>query len=377
MEEALVQLLAETQSSAEAPRKAAEEQLQQLYYDENFPLALCSIASNSSYPSPTRQASLLALKNFVLASWSTSFDEFQGQVLVSDQTKASLRDALFALATSSEAGTERRIQNAASYVVSKIAGADYPDHWPGLLPTLIGLIPQAPDASLHGALKILAELVDEGLSEEQYFQIAQDLVNVLYTVAANTERKPALRALAVSVFKSCFDILEMVMAEHKAAVKGFVEGTVKTWMSLFLDIMKMKLSPPVEDDDQSESGPHATYRGFVALKLQVLKVSKSEMRKNMKTNALTGSYESPRAFPIYTFAAHTATLFCDVGRAFHSVTHIPSSIYRRRTRGPPGRLGWTTIYSRLSRTGKPRFHVRMHKGASSAERVGKPATKPT
>ena len=262
MEQLLVQLLTDTQSSNEAQRTQAEQRLHDLCFDQNYPITLCSLAAHSGIKSSTRQAALLALKNFVLAGWSPALDEFKGQILVNDETKATLRNSLFELATSDSA--ERKIQNAASYVVSKIAAADYPDDWDGLLPALLLLIPQASDARLHGALKILAELVDDGFSVDQFFSVAQDMINVLHKVAGNEQKTPFLRALAMSVFRGCFDTLEMVLEDHKAAVKSFADGTLNTWMPLFQTILKSDLPILPPSDDHG--------RGVVALKLQAVKV---------------------------------------------------------------------------------------------------------
>lgn len=287
MDELLIHLLGETHSSSGGPRQAAERQLQDLYFNENFPLTLCSIAAHDSIPISIRQSALLALKNFVLVGWSPSIDEFKGQVLVSEEAKDRLRGALLDLATSDTA--ERKIQSAASYVVSKIASSDYPDHWSGLLHALLQLVPEAGDTRLHGALKVLAELVEDGFSEKQFFIVAQDLVNVLRTAAENQARKPALRALAVSVFRGCFDTLEMVLEDHKVAVKTFAEGIINAWMPFFMSILKTRISEGrPEDDNQTEQ-----YRGMVALKLQVVKVCSQDSRPHGRGRCGAGYLEIP------------------------------------------------------------------------------------
>lgn len=198
----------------------------------------------------------------MLAGWSSALDEFKGQILVSDENKERIRNATLELATSEN--TDRKIQNAASYVVSKIASADFPQDWSGLLPTLLHLIPQATGSRLHGALKVLADLVEDGFSEAQFFQVAQELVGTVHGVAQNGQIEPALRALAVSVFRSSFDTLEMILEDHKAAVKGFAEQAVDAWMPLFADVMSAKLPSQNEHEER--------YNGLVALKVQVIKV---------------------------------------------------------------------------------------------------------
>lgn len=271
MEEQLVHLLTETQSPQEGPRKNAEWQLKQQYTNPDFPVALVSIGSHSDVPVEVRQSALLYLKTFVLACWSPQFDEFDGQLYTDEGKKAQIRQSLLDLSVSGR--DERKIKNAASLVVSKIATADFPDEWPDLLPTILNVVGTGNDAQLHGALKVLGELVDDCFNEEQFFKVARNLVKVVYDVAVNDNQKPTLRALAVSVFRSCFDTLEMVMEDHKADVKAFAEEALAGWIPFFINMLKQPLpTTPSGEDQDSETGPSELYRGSVALKLQVVKV---------------------------------------------------------------------------------------------------------
>ncbi|KAI5362746.1 putative importin-beta domain, armadillo-like helical [Septoria linicola] len=270
MEEQLVRLLTETQSPQEGPRKNAEYQLKELYANPDFPVGLLAIGSHNDVPQAVRQSALLVLKNFVLACWSAQFDEFVGPLFVDEGRKSQIRRQLLELSTSSR--DERKIKSAASLVVSKIATADFPDEWPDLLQTVMNVASAGEDSQLHGALKVLNELVDDCFNEEQFFNIGRDLVKVVYDIATNGNRKSTLRALAVSVFRSTFDILEMVMADHKAAVKAFAEENLASWVPFFIETLKAPLpaSPP-EDQEKSGNADAEHYRGYVALKLQIVK----------------------------------------------------------------------------------------------------------
>jgi len=168
MEQELLRLLADTQSPSDT-RKAAELRLLHLYSNETFSLSLVAIASHNSVPANLRQSALSVLKSFILAAWSPKLDEFKGQILVNDANKAQLRRVLLELATTAETA-ERKVKSLASHAVSKIAAADFPEEWPELLPTLLHIIndPGSTDGALHGALKVLLDLVDSGFSEEQF-----------------------------------------------------------------------------------------------------------------------------------------------------------------------------------------------------------------
>jgi hypothetical protein len=271
MEQQLIQLFNETQSNHEPTRQNAEWQLKQLYSNPDFPLSLIAIGAHVEVPLEVRQASLLYLKTFVLACWSTELDDFTGPYFADDAKRAEIRQRLLDLALSGN--NERKVESAASLVVSKIATADFPNDWPVLLPTLLHVVSTGSDKQVHGALKVLHELVDDCFNHEQFFAVARDLVKVIYDVAANPNRKTMLRALALSVFRSCFDILEMVIDDHKAAVKGFAEETLTGWLPFFIETLKTSLpqAPPAGAETQGTEQAEL-YRGFVAFKYQAVKV---------------------------------------------------------------------------------------------------------
>lgn len=277
MEQELLPLLADTQSPAADARKAAELRLLRLYTNEAFPLSLAAIASHNSVPANLRQSALSVLRTFIQAAWSPLLDEFKGQVLINDANKVQIRRVLLELATTADV-SERKVKSAASYAVSKVASADFPEQWPELLPTVLHVIndPGSTDGALHGALKVLLDLVDTGFSEEQFFNVARDLVSSLFAIATNELRKPILRALSISVFRSCFDTLEMVLEQHKTAVKQFMDEALGGWSPFFLNVMKASLpQPPTEDEESKETEIASQWRGSVALKLQVVKVSRA------------------------------------------------------------------------------------------------------
>jgi hypothetical protein len=273
MEQALVSLLADTQSAKADTRKSAELELKNLYAHEPFPISLTAIASHDSVPVNLRQSALSVLRTFIAAAWSPILDEFKGQILINDANKANVRQALLVLATNDT--LERKVKNSASYAVSKIASADFPDDWPELLPSLLHIIndTSSTDGQLHGALKVLLDLVDTGFSEEQFFNVARDLVSSLFAVATTESRRPMLRALAVAVFRSCFDTLEMVLEQHKTAIKQFMDEVLSGWSPFFDATLKAPLpQPPTEEEAHKQGEIASLWRGTIGLKLQIVKV---------------------------------------------------------------------------------------------------------
>ncbi|KAJ5178315.1 Armadillo-like helical [Penicillium coprophilum] len=272
MEQELLSLLADTQSPKTDTRRAAESQLGNLYVHDSFAISLTAIASHESVPVNLRQSALSVLRTFIAAAWSPILDEFKGQILINDTNKANVRQALLILATSDT--PQRKVKNSASYAVSKIASADFPDDWPELLPSLLRIINDSAstDGQMHGALKVLLDLVDTGFSEEQFFNVARDLVSSLFAVATAESRRPMLRALAVAVFRSCFDTLEMVLEQHKTAIKQFMDEVLSGWSPFFDTTLKAPLPQPPSEEEEHKQGEIASqWRGIVGLKLQVVK----------------------------------------------------------------------------------------------------------
>jgi importin-9 len=154
-----------------------------------------------------------------------------------------------------------------SYVVGKIATNDFPEHWPDLLPTVLGAIPTGSDNQLHGALRVLGDIIDESLSEEQFFTMARDIVQVVTDVALNDGRKASLRALAIHVFRGCFDLMDIVKEDHMKEVKGFAEEVLSRWNPFFVEVLHQRL-PEVAQHPTSQPD---SWNEPIALKLQVVK----------------------------------------------------------------------------------------------------------
>lgn len=269
MEHQVLNLLEATLDASGPIRNDAERHLEQLYTNETFPVSLLSIASHESVKLVSRQAALLYLKKLVLKTWSPSIEEYEALEPMSDAVKDRVRQSVLAIATSND--EERRIIAAASYVVSKIASADFPEQWPSLLPTLLSLVPRATDAQLHGCLMVLGDLVDDGFDEEQFSASAVELFKCIYDVAINGQKKLRSRALAILIFRSGLDTMEVVYQTNQEAVNYFMQTASDTWTPFFIDVVKMSLpAMPIGGGDPSSPGTGG-WRGVIALKTQVIK----------------------------------------------------------------------------------------------------------
>ncbi|KAK4085345.1 uncharacterized protein Triagg1_335 [Trichoderma aggressivum f. europaeum] len=264
MEDQLAQLLANTQLPEQAPRQAAELEIGRAESNPAFPISLARIGAHSSIDTSIRQSALSTLRLFVEKHWAVEELDEEPHVPISDEARELLKQTLLEVALSPE--DDRKVKIAASYAVGKIAIHDFPEQWPALLPTILNVIPTGNDSQLHGALRVLSDLVDESLSEDQFFSMAQDIAKALTEVALNENRKPMLRALAISVFRGCFDLMYMVKDENKD-VKVFAEELLGRWNPFFIAVLKGRLP---EGDSSSGAQPEA-WNSIIALKLQVVK----------------------------------------------------------------------------------------------------------
>ncbi|KAG6020831.1 hypothetical protein E4U41_002709 [Claviceps citrina] len=265
MEEQLVQLLANTQLPDQGPRQQAEIELKRARTDPVYPVSLAMIASHTSISTGIRQSALSSLRQFIENNWALGDQDEEPIIPIADEIRSVLKQSLLDLALSQE--EDRKVKIAASYAVGKIAIHDFPEQWPNLLPTILNVIPAGTDAQLHGALRVLGDLVEESLSEDQFFSMATDIAKALTEVALNENRRPMLRALAISVFRSCFDLMNMIKDDHAAEVKAFAEELLAQWNPFFISVLKVRLP----ETDLSSGGQPDNWNHMIALKLQVVK----------------------------------------------------------------------------------------------------------
>ncbi|KAK2675704.1 Importin-beta, N-terminal domain [Fusarium oxysporum f. sp. vasinfectum] len=243
MEDQLVQLLSNTQLSEQGPRLQAELELKRARTNPAFPLSLANIAAHTSIDTNIRQAALSNLRLFIENNWSND-DPDDGPIIpISDEARGQLKQVLLDLVLSPE--DDRKVKISA----------------------IISVVPAGTDSQLHGALRLLNDIIEESLSEDQFFSMAQDIAKALAEVALNENRKPMHRALAISIFRGCFDLLNMIKEDHAKEVRAFADGLLQQWNPFFITVLQ---SPLPEANLESGSQPDS-WSHIIALKLQVVK----------------------------------------------------------------------------------------------------------
>ncbi|OAA80171.1 Armadillo-type fold protein [Akanthomyces lecanii RCEF 1005] len=265
MEDQLLQLLAATAQADQNQRISAEIELKRAQTNPAYSVSLAKIASHTSVDIATRQLALSTLRLFIENNWSSDDPGCEPPIPIAEDTRQLVRQALLDLALSAE--DDRKVKIAASYAVGKIAIHDFPEEWPALLPTVLAVFPNGNDSQLHGALRVLGDLVEESLSEDQFFTMARDIASTLTQVAISQDRKPLIRSLAISVFRGCFDLMNMVKEDHATEVNAFAEELLKDWNPFFLNVLKS----PLPEADASTGAQPTEWNSVISLKLQVVK----------------------------------------------------------------------------------------------------------
>ncbi|TGZ82423.1 ARM repeat-containing protein [Ascodesmis nigricans] len=255
MESKLLSILDQTLQNEDEPRRTAESQLEALYPDSSFPVALVNIAAAAEAPLVSRKTALTTLKRYVNRCWSAGFEEFTGP-LTPGEVKTHIKRQMFSIITSDL----RQVRSIAAAIVGKIAVADYPDEWPELLPTLLKLISDGNDAQASGALHVLGDVIEEGLGDDLFLQLAEQIVELLYSVATAKNKSFSVRSLATSTFKSCIDTLGTLLGGDETNIVAFAHQAINHWVPFIINALEAPLPADVEDR-----------KGMLALKIQAIK----------------------------------------------------------------------------------------------------------
>ncbi|KAI8336598.1 armadillo-type protein [Chlamydoabsidia padenii] len=143
------------------------------------------------------------------------------------------------------ADPESKIRVVSAYVVSKIAHDDFPEDWPNLLDILIVYLKSNSADSVHGAMRVLLEMVKKDISIQQLPQVGPVLLPELYRILTSENIYSfRTRGRAVNIFSSCVEMLSTLREENPTLADQFVGPIIPQWLEAF----KAILSHHVQDD---------------------------------------------------------------------------------------------------------------------------------
>ncbi|KAI0721417.1 ARM repeat-containing protein [Cerioporus squamosus] len=196
-----------------------------------------------SYRLPPQHSAAIILRKYVLEHWSPYFSQFKGSA-PPPEVKTQIRQAIF----QGLSDPTRKIRSLCAHVLSSIANCDWPDEYPDLLNSLIGLLSSLSPDSVHGAMQVFTEFIKSDLTEDQILPVLRQLLPVLLNILGAPEQHSALtRARTLSVFRQCVESLYMVKDQYPDAVKEATATVLPVWLDAFKTLLNVDPRSDVEN----------------------------------------------------------------------------------------------------------------------------------
>ncbi|PPQ86958.1 hypothetical protein CVT25_009780 [Psilocybe cyanescens] len=175
------------------------------------------------------------------------------------EIKSQVREAVFR----GLSDQDRKIRSLSAHTLSSIANCDWPDEYPDLLTSLIGLLSSGSPDSVHGAMQVLTEFIKSDLTEDQILPVLRELLPVLLGILGTSESHSALtRARTVSVFRQCVTALFMVKDQHPQSVTEAIASVLPIWLEAFKVLLNI--------DPLRDMANNSSWDGL-AVRIQVFK----------------------------------------------------------------------------------------------------------
>ncbi|KAI0673956.1 ARM repeat-containing protein [Trametes maxima] len=238
----IAQCLSATLSTDPNARIAAELKLSGLLKAPEAGLALSHLVLASDVELSLRQSAAIILRKYVTEHWSPYFPQFKGSA-PTPEVKAQVRQAVF----QGLSDPIRKIRSLCAHTLSSVANCDWPDEYPDLLSSLIGLLSSLSPDSVHGAMQVFTEFIKSDLTEDQLLPVLRQLLPVLLNILGAPEQHSALtRSRTISVFRQCVESLYMVKDQYPDAVKEAVATVLPVWLDAFKTLLNVDPRSDVE-----------------------------------------------------------------------------------------------------------------------------------
>ncbi|EIW71451.1 hypothetical protein TREMEDRAFT_42834 [Tremella mesenterica DSM 1558] len=198
---------------------------------------------NSSLDPIQRQSAGLLLQQYINVHWSDAADKFKPP-LVPPEIKLQLRPSILHILSE----PHRKIRSAGAFAAAAIAKLDWPEEWPELVPSLSELLQSDNVDACQGAMSMLTEFLDEGMSEDQLQPVIQSLAPPMLAILQKKEmHSPFTRAQTVDVFR------EIVATFHgsnnkRSDLQQAAMGFIGSWTSAFEELLAADAATEVARD---------------------------------------------------------------------------------------------------------------------------------
>ncbi|KAI0354778.1 ARM repeat-containing protein [Trametes cingulata] len=238
----IAQCLSATLSPDTNTRISAELKLSSLLNTPEAGLALSQLILASDVDVSLRQSAAIVLRKYVTEHWSPYFSQFKGSA-PSPELKTQIRQAVF----QGLSDPIRKIRSLCAHTISSIANCDWPDEYPDLLSSLIGLLSSLSPNSVHGAMQVFTEFIKSDLTEDQLLPVLRQLLPVLLNILGAPDQHSALtRSRTISVFRQCVESLYMVKDQYPDAVKEATATVLPVWLDAFKTLLNVDPRSDVE-----------------------------------------------------------------------------------------------------------------------------------
>ena len=216
-----------------------------------FGLVVLSIFAHDRRPFRYRHMAGILLKKLVKERWDPLSGSFQEPVL-DEAEKKQIRSGILRMLGSPHS----KLRTAAGLVVSAIGASDYPERWPSLLPSLVGVLGRASNQPelTEGALRCL-ELLCEDVTDDQLAAAIPTLFPSLLAILRAVNLTGDVRARALGVYRTCISSLHVVSARSQADYKSeqdrfanmvskLLAPTAKTWLQTVHGLLASSSTTP-------------------------------------------------------------------------------------------------------------------------------------
>ncbi|KAI9307964.1 armadillo-type protein [Cunninghamella echinulata] len=243
MDQVVYETLLRVADSDYTIRSEAEARLKELASTPEFPVSLARLTVSQEIAIPHRQLAALTLKTYVTTHWSPKHDD----KFIGPEPPVENKKLVREIIVNGLADPESKIRVVSAYVVSKIANDDFPEDWPNLLDILFSYLKSNNADSVHGAMRVLLEMVKKDISIQQLPQVGPVLIPELFTIlTSDSVYSFRTRGRAVNIFSSCVEMLATLREENPTLAVQFIEPIIQQWLQAFNTI----LSHHVQDNEE-------------------------------------------------------------------------------------------------------------------------------
>ncbi|KAK7583970.1 hypothetical protein V9T40_004933 [Parthenolecanium corni] len=252
----LSEFLAKTLSPDVAIRKPAEQFLQSLDRNQNYPILLLKVIQKDSFNMTIRISASVVFKNYIKRNWKIE----DGEDYICQQDRDAIKTYIVDLMLSSPEAIQKQLSDA----VSIIGKYDFPDKWPGLLDEMIRKFSTGDFNVINGVLrtghslfkKYRYEFKSQQLWTEIKFVLdsfSKPLTDLFVATMQLTETQTSPEVLSI-VFNSLLMISKIFYSLNYQDLPEFFEDNMAVWMNNFHVLLTGNYAALVTANDDEEAG---------------------------------------------------------------------------------------------------------------------------